>query len=151
VIAIVSLGFTSWLIDDNIKNFFAVRQAVREGWAKTWGPRYWVAIASLVSSLMMFVVWMGFAIIGLIAMSVGPESSDDQLRQASSFNGALLIAMTLVLAGIQVWQMYARTKIRPLIAPRPNSVDDAADQTQHAADMVNALRTGEDTSSGTGR
>lgn len=157
LIAIISLGFTAWIVQDNLLNYAAVREAVRQGRAVTAGPRWWVALASLVSSTAMFVVWLGFATAGVLAMTVGPDTPLEQRVRVSEAVGWVLVAMTLILAGIQVWQVYARTKIRP-ITQAPNArteaaiavneaaiaVDEAADQTQHAADLVNALRPIED-------
>lgn len=143
LIAVVSLGFTAWIIDDNMRNFAAIRAAIRQGRAVAWGPRWWVGLASLVSSAAMFIVWIGFAAIGVIAMTVSPHDPEDERAWISAVSGWLLIATTLILAGIQAWQVYARTKIRPLVHHEPNAIDEAADQTQHAADLVDALRTTE--------
>lgn len=142
LIATVAIGFTAWIIDDNTRNFAAIRRAVAKGRAVAWGPRWWVAVASLVSSLAMFVVWLGFAVIGVISMGVSPNDPPSERMAVSEYTGSVLILMTLLLAAIQVWQVYARTKIRPLTAPH-GAIDEAADQTQHAADLVDALRPSE--------
>lgn len=140
LIAVVAIGFTGWIVDDNVRNYAAVREAVRRGRAVAWGPRWWVALASLVSSAAMFVVWLGFASIGVLSMTTDPLTPMEHRARVSEVNGWLLVAMTLILAGIQAWQVYARTKIRPIASESPNQVDLAADQTQYAADLVNALR-----------
>lgn len=142
LIAAGALGFTAWIIDDNLRNFAAIRRAVAKGRATAWGPRYWVAVASLVSSLAMFVVWMGFAVIGIVHMSVSPYHAPEQRAAVQAASGWTLVGLTLLLAAIQAWQVFARTKIRPLTAPQ-GAIDEAADQTQHAADLVDALRPSE--------
>lgn len=142
-IAVVAIGFTAWIIDDNTRNFAAIRRAVQRGHATTWGPRWWVAVASLVSSVAMFVVWIGFAVIGVVAMTVSPTDSEETRVAVSTATGVVLVCMTLILAGIQVWQVYARTKIRPLTEASKSDIDAAADQTQLAATMVDALRPAE--------
>jgi hypothetical protein len=139
MVAVLALGFTAWIVDDNLRNFAAIRTAIVQGRAAKWGPRWWVAIASLVSSAAMFVVWLGFAVIGVLSMTTGPDSPEAYRVRISTLTGWVLVAMTLILAGIQAWQVYARTKIKP-IAQSPSAVDEAADQSQYAADLVNALR-----------
>lgn len=124
LIAACAIGFTAWTVRDNWLNLQAIRQAVRLHRAVTWGPRYWVAFASLVSSVVMVVVWLGFAVIGIAAMSVSPETDPARRMAVSEWSGWALIAMTLLLASVQVWQLYARSKIR---APhRSMSADDEA-------------------------
>lgn len=144
LIAVIAIGFTAWIVDDNVRNFAAIREAVRQDRAVAWGPRWWVAVASLVSSAAMFVVWLGFAAIGVLAMTTGPDTDVTYRVRISSLSGWVLVAMTLLLAGIQAWQVYARTKIRPIGTtggpPAPEAVIAAADQTRYAADLVDALR-----------
>jgi hypothetical protein len=146
-IAVIALGFTAWICDDNVRNYLAIRRAVALGRATMWGPRAWVAVASLVSSIAMFVVWLGFASIGILAMIVSPNDPASERARFSSLTGIVLIAMTLILAGIQAWQVFARTKIRPLVGGESSAVDVAAEQTQHAADLVDALRLRDDETS----
>lgn len=143
LIAAGAIGFTAWIIDDNVRNFAAIRRAVKQGRAVAWGPRWWVAFASLVSSVAMFVVWLGFASIGIVSMTVSSQNSAAERAAVQAVTGWTLIAMTLLLAGIQGWQVFARTKIRPLTAPT-GSINEAADQTQLAADMVDDLRQDEE-------
>ena len=143
LVAAGAIGFTAWIIDDNARNFNAIRRAVKQGRAVAWGPRWWVAFASLVSSVAMFVVWVGFASIGIVSMTVSPHDSAAERTAVQAVSGWTLIAMTLLLAGIQGWQVYARTKIRPLTAPT-GAINEAADQTQLAASMVDALRPDEE-------
>jgi hypothetical protein len=145
LIAVVSLGFTAWIIDDNVRNYAAIRTAVQRGQGIAWGPRWWVAVASLVSSAAMFVVWLGFATVGVLAMTAGPETNIDYRMWVSGLSSWVLVAMTLILAGIQVWQVFARTKIRPINPkpgqpPQPEDIRVASDQTRYAADLVDALR-----------
>ena len=143
LIAVTSLGLTVLVIRDNWINLAAIRDAVRKGRAIKWGPRYWVAFASLVSSAAMFAVWLGFASVGVLSMTVSPDDPIEYRAVVSWGTGWLLVAMTLILAGIQVWQVFARTKIRPLTDPE-GDIDAAADQTKLAADMVDALRPGQE-------
>ena len=118
-IAVVAIGFTAWIIDDNARNFAAIRRAVEQGRAASWGPRWWVAVSSLVSSLVMFLVWMGFALMGVVAMSTNPAGDPVRIARASFINGWVLVALTSLLAAIQAWQVYARTKLRPMMTPAP--------------------------------
>ena len=140
MLSVIAIGCTAWIVDDNVRNFNAIREAVRQGRAVAWGPRWWVALASLVSSCAMFLVWLVFATIGVLAMTTSVHSDPLYRMWIATVTGWGLILATLILAGIQVWQVYARTKIRPLIAPPHGSVDEAADQAQHAADLIDALR-----------
>jgi hypothetical protein len=145
LIAVGSIGFTAWIVDDNVRNFLAIKKAVQQGRAIPWGPRYWVAVASLVSSAAMFVVWVGFAFIGIVSMNVSPNDPEGYRADVQTASGWTLIAMTLLLAGIQGWQVFARTKIRPLTSPA-GAINEAEDQKQLAANMVDALRPDEDRS-----
>ena len=123
VIAMIALGFSAWILDDNVRNMAAVRRAVKQERAVAWGPRWWVALASLVSSAAMLVVWIGFAVIGVLAMTVSPGASPALRATVSSFSGWILVGMTLILAAIQAWQVYARTHILPIenVAEQPES------------------------------
>jgi hypothetical protein len=89
------------------------------------------------------VVWIGFVTIGMIAMSIPPPLTPER-QSAATTNGWILIGIEMLLAAIQVWQVYARTKIRPIPAvgqpPAPEDINAAADQTRYAADLVEALR-----------
>ncbi len=142
-----AIGFTLWILNDNVRNYGAIREAVRRDRAVAWGPRWWVAFASLVSSAAMLVVWFGFVVIGIIAMSTPPPLTSER-QVAVETNGWILIAIEVLLAAIQAWQVYARTKIRPILPlgqpPTPEDVDMAADQTRYAADLVDALRLPDD-------
>jgi hypothetical protein len=142
-IAVVALGFTAYIIDDNVRNYRAIRQAVREGWATAWGPRWWVAFASLVSSVAMFVVWLGFASIGVVSMTVSPHDPPESRATVSQVTGVVLVCMTLLLAGIQAWQVYARTHIRPLMQPTNTDIHAVSKQAHRTASMVDALQPNE--------
>ena len=116
LIAVIALGFTLWIIVDNAQNYRAVMAAVRRGNAVVRGPRWWVALASLVSSVAMLIVWGGFIGVGIVAMTTPPPATTTN-QVASNIIGWILVGIEVVLAGIQVWQVYARTKIRPLVNP----------------------------------
>ena len=89
LVAAGAIGFTAWIIDDNVRNFAAIRRAVKQGRAAAWGPRWWVAFASLVSSVGMFIVWLGFAAIGIVAMSVSPRDSTPEIQMVQTISGWL--------------------------------------------------------------
>src|SRR5688500_11525535 len=57
LIAACGLVFTSWLIDDSIKNLQALYRAIHLGYAWVYGPRWWLAVGSMVSSIGMYLVW----------------------------------------------------------------------------------------------
>ena len=114
LVAVIALGFTCWTVDDNIKNYWALRRAIRRGRAVMYGPRWWFAVSSIVSSVVMYVVWLGFATIGVVAMQVGPHDPASERLTVTYFNGYVLVVLTIALAIVQVWQVWVRNQIRKI-------------------------------------
>jgi hypothetical protein len=123
-IALWALLFTCWLLDNSIRDFNAVRTGIRLHMAVVYGPRWWIALASMVTCAVMYVIWIGFAIIGILSLSISPTSPEQLRMRIGTVTGIVLVTMTVLLAAIQAWQVYARNKVK--VAPpyptfRPDS------------------------------
>lgn len=125
VIAMIAFGFTVWIVNDNARNYAAIRAEVRRRRGRTWGPRWWVAFASLVSSVAMLFVWVGFLLVGVLSMTAGVHSDAAYRAWVSSVSGWTLVGMATILAGIQIWQVFARSRIRSVV-PVPPTLEEAA-------------------------
>lgn len=112
LISFAALIFTSWLVDDNVKNYQAVEWAIKQKKAVRYGPRWWIAVGSFGTSLAMFIVWVGFATIGVMSISIGPNASSEMRVWFGTVTGLVLIGMTTLLALSQVWQFFIRQQVR---------------------------------------
>ena len=125
-IAFLGILFTAWTVDDNVRNFRAIRKAIKLDLAIKYGPRWWVAVGSLGSSLLAFSSWLDIAIAGLILMTIGPWSSAEERVFANFIVSVLFVKMALTLLAIQAWQMFARRKIRTAPVWHPHDRGTAA-------------------------
>lgn len=114
VIAIGAFILTAWAVTDDLLDFGAVRRAVRIKLATAWGPRWWIALGFLGSDGLYAAAWLGFAVIGVLAMTL-PPAPNPQREAASEQTGWILVGMELVLALSQVWWRVVRVKTRELI------------------------------------
>lgn len=114
MIAIVGLAFSLWAIWDDWLDLRAVRLAIRLHRAVTWGPRWWVAAGFLGSDGLFCLAWLGFASIGVLAMTL-PPSPVPQREKVSEISGWVLVAMEIALALIEVWWRVVRVRVRELI------------------------------------
>lgn len=141
-VALLGLGFTLWKLLDDWRNWQAIRLAIRLGRAVRGGPRWWLSLASLGSSAGQSVVWSGFLAIGVIAMRAAPPLTPDR-QAASEASGWVLIAMELVLAVVQGWQIYARSQMRGMRIP-PNAQQAQTDRIEAiTTDTNQRLRKGD--------
>jgi hypothetical protein len=135
LIAACGLVFTSWLIDDSIKNLQALYVAIRRGYAWVYGPRWWLAVGSVVSSVGMYFIWLGFVLLGVVVLHVAPDTPLAIRLTVASMTGNTLISMTSILLLLQIWYVFIRWMTRsfavlphmPIVAsPLPDlgDVDD---------------------------
>lgn len=110
-VAAVGVVFTFWMILDAWLDYRAVTRAVRGGYAKARGARWWIAVGSLVGNSLTAFVWLGFLLVGLIAMQFpSPPPPPDQ-PPVNVAAGWILIGMEAVLASIQVWGRFVRGRV----------------------------------------
>lgn len=114
VIAIIGFGLSAWAVTDDLLDFRAVRRAVLLKMAMAWGPRWWIALGFLGSDSLYSAAWLGFAVIGVLAMTL-PPAPNPQREAASEVSGWVLVGMEIVLALSQVWWRVVRAKTRELI------------------------------------
>jgi hypothetical protein len=114
VIAIVGFVVSAWAVYDDLLDFQAIRRAVKLELAIAWGPRWWVALGFLGSDALYSIAWLGFAVIGVLAMTLPPALST-QGEVTSEVVGWVLVGMEVVLALSQIWWRIVRGKTRELI------------------------------------
>lgn len=137
LVALVGLVATAWLTQVDWSYFATVRQAADEGIVVPWGPRWWIALAFLVANVLFFVVWLGFAILGFVAMTVAPSRTEVG-QETSTLLGWLLVTLEIVLASIQFWWRYVRWKLRSVVAPVPDRrLTEAAQQGRPMIHQIN--------------
>lgn len=101
VIAVVGVLFTAWMIADGWLDYRAVRAGIQGGYARARGARWWIAIGALGDAGVTAFVWLGFLVVGLMAIF------DVWLAWA----GWVLIAMEGLLAARQVWSRFVRVQV----------------------------------------
>lgn len=113
-VAVIGLLFSVWAAGDAYLDLSSVQKAARRGTGriKTGGPRWWIAMGNLVSSALWAFVWLGFAVLGWVAMGI--PTPPDSPETHSLLIGWSLVAMVLVLAVIQFWNRYVRIRLRRL-------------------------------------
>lgn len=112
-IAVMALIFTVWHLWDNWLNWQALMIAIKLGTAYRLGPRWWIALSSLVTSCGLLIVWLGFAGLGVAAMTVPPPLTSDR-QTVSMVSAWLLVCIESVLAAVQIWQAWVRGQVRRL-------------------------------------
>lgn len=125
IICFIALVFTAWSVDDNTKNFRAIRTAIKQGRAVGFGPRWWIAFSSLVSSILMYMVWIDLACIGVVAMSTGPHDMLSVRQEVGEFVGYALVLASVLLALIQIWQVFARRQMQYSLPKLGRQIDDS--------------------------
>ena len=100
-IAVVGTAMTVWMLHDVLGDYLAVREGVRRGYAIARGARWWSAVGAMGGYALDGVVWMGFLLVGLMAI----------FETWIQWAGWILILMEVVLAGSQIWRRIARTKM----------------------------------------
>jgi hypothetical protein len=113
VIAGLGLLFSAWLVLAGWLDLAAVRAAIRAvpPRARAWGPRWWVALSAVVANVAFCLVWLGFAMIGLIAMQFPPPPPTTEQASFSMVTGWVLIAMEAILVGVQAWHLFVRGRV----------------------------------------
>lgn len=112
-IAVLGLLFSLWLAAAGWMDLDAVESAIdaHPPRARRWGPRWYVALSAVVANIALCLVWIGFLLIGAIAMRYpSPAPSPDQ-GVSSQWVGWVLIAMEAILAGVQAWHLFVRGRV----------------------------------------
>lgn len=120
----VFAGCTSiYLINQDIKSFQVIRQAIKQQRAVKWGPKWWIALGFLVADALFLTGWIGFGAIGVVAFITPPPG-----RARQPFEELMTIIFVGVegdFAIIQGWWWYIRRKLRQLSVV-PTTPDEAA-------------------------
>jgi hypothetical protein len=111
IIALIGVILTGWMILDSWLDFRAVQRAIRGGYAKARGARWWIATGALIGNSLTAFVWAGFLLVGLIAMQYPPPPPNTDQTVSNMAAGWVLIGMEAVLAATQVWMRYVRVKV----------------------------------------
>lgn len=112
-IAVVGLVFSGCLAVAGWLDLSAVRAAIRgvPPRARIWGPRWWVALSAVVANAALCLVWLGFILIGLIAMQFPPPPPTTEQAVSNMWAGWVLIGMEGLLAGVQAWHLFVRGRV----------------------------------------
>lgn len=110
-VAALGIVGVSWMLQDNVRSWQAMRRAVVLGKARAWSPDYWIAFSNLVGCAMNCLVWLGLATLAAIALLTPPPATADWAAVAGAANW-LLIVVQLLLACVQGWQIFTRTMTR---------------------------------------
>ena len=112
-ISALALLFSIWLAVNGWRDFAAVCAAIAENppRARRWGPRWWLGLSAWVANTALSLVWLGFATVGMLAMTAGPDSDVVYRAWVASITGWTLIGMTLLLALVQAWHLYVRGRV----------------------------------------
>lgn len=113
VVAVIGLLFSGWLTLDGSRDFSAVLAAIRAvpPKARKWGPRWYVALSAIVANAALCLVWLGFIVIGLIAMQFPPPAPNPDQAVSNVWAGWVLIGMEALLVGVQAWHLWVRGRI----------------------------------------
>ncbi|HEX5164230.1 MAG TPA: hypothetical protein VFV93_02440 [Thermomicrobiales bacterium] len=113
VIAAAGLLFSVWLMAAGWMDLEAVQQGIRAvpPRARIWGPRWWVALSAVVANASLCLVWLGFILIGLIAMRFPPPPPTTEQAISNMWVGWVLIGMEALLATVQGWQLFVRERV----------------------------------------
>lgn len=110
-VALVGILLSAWMMTDAYLDYRAVRLAVRGGYAKARGARWWIAVGALVGNSLTAFVWAGFLAVGVIAMQFPPPPPNPDQHVSNMVAGWVLIAMEAVLASIQLWTRFVRQRV----------------------------------------
>ena len=116
-VAGVGLLFSTWLTLAGWWDFAAVRAAIKAKppRARAWGPRWWVGLSALVANGALCLIWLGFILIGWIAMQFPPPPPTAEQQVSNWWAGWVLIVMETLLAGVQVWHVFVRRQIDQIV------------------------------------
>ncbi len=111
IIAVVGVLVTVWMIIDAYLDYRVVVRAIRGGYARARGARWWIAVGALVANAMTVLVWVGFLVVGLIAMQFPPPPPNVEQAGSNAAAGWVLIGMEALLAATQVWARFVRIQV----------------------------------------
>jgi hypothetical protein len=121
-VAAIGVLFTAWMIVDAYWDYRAVRAGIRAGYVKPQGDHWWISFGAVVGYSLTLLVWVGFLIVGIIAMEYPPPPPTAQQADVNAVAGWVLIGMEALLAATQIWYRFVRQKIdRPHIPTVPRS------------------------------
>jgi Na+/proline symporter len=112
-IAVAGFVFSAWLAADGWIDLSAVRAGVRARppRARIWGPRWWIALSSIVANGLLCLVWLGFGLIGVVAMGYPPPTPSPDQHVSNMWVGWVLIGMEALLALVQGWHLFVRGRV----------------------------------------
>jgi hypothetical protein len=112
-IAVGGFLFSVWLVGGGWLDLQAVQAAIdaHPPRARRWGPRWWVAMSAVVANVALCLVWIGFVLIGAIAMRYPPPPPTAQQTVSTQWVGWVLIAMEALLAAVQAWHLFVRGRV----------------------------------------
>lgn len=112
-VACLGFAFSMWLAISGARDLLFVRSLVRHvpPLAKTWGPRWWLALFALTANVALCFVWAGFIGVGLIAMQFPPPPPTSDQAVSNMWAGWSLITMEMLLAAVQGWHLYVRRQV----------------------------------------
>jgi hypothetical protein len=70
-----------------------------------------VALSAVVANAALCLVWLGFILIGLIAMQFPPPPPTTEQAVSNMWAGWVLIGMEGLLAGVQAWHLFVRGRV----------------------------------------
>lgn len=111
LVALVGVLLSAWMILDATLDYRAVRVAIRDGYARAQGARWWIAVGALVGNGLTLLVWVGFFIVGLIAMQYPPPPRTTPQEATNTIAGWVLIGMEVLLASAQIWTRFVRLRV----------------------------------------
>lgn len=122
-VAVVGVLLSLWMIADAWLDLQVVRRAILGGYARSRGARWWIAVGALVGNVLTAFVWLGFLLVGLIAMQHPAATPVAERPQINVAAGWVLLAMEALLAAIQVWSRIVREYVvgRPHIPMAPRA------------------------------
>jgi len=122
VVALAGLIFSAWLSFAGWLDLSAVRAAIRDvpPRARIFGPRWYVGLTGVVDNSALCLVWIGFIVIGLLAMRYPPPPPTTEQAVSNQWVGWLLIMIEMLLVLVQGWRMFIRMKIEHAIAHPPD-------------------------------
>jgi glycerol-3-phosphate acyltransferase PlsY len=121
IAAVCGFLFSLWLAFEGGKDFVAVREAIADvpPRARRWGPRWWIGLSALVANSALCYPWLVFGGIGVIAMQFPPPPPTAQQQVSSQWVGWLFLSAEVVLAAVQIWHRFVRSRVEQADRRRP--------------------------------
>lgn len=111
LVALTGAGMSLWMLLDAYYDYRTILVGIRQGYAKARGARWWIAVGSLGDNGLLLVIWLGFLLVGVIAMQYPPPPRDPAQSSSAASAGWVLIAMEAALAACQFWRRFIRVRV----------------------------------------